>query len=179
MVLNNLKNSDFKKLVLDTSSFYSGYHLSCTDSQFYISSEILDEISCEQLNFDTSIKPLISITRIIVLDPSTKNKNIIKSVAQKSGDIFKMSNADLSIVSLAYQLNLPLVSNDYPIQNICSLMNIPVISLGVKEINQVRKWITICKTCGKSYSSQIFECYICGNKTTRRYKIQKSKKKFI
>ncbi|MGD1836769.1 MAG: NOB1 family endonuclease [Nitrososphaeraceae archaeon] len=175
--MNNLKNSDFKIFVLDTSSFYSGYHLSCTDSKFYISSEILNEVSCEQLNFETSIRPLILIGRITVLDSSSKHKNIIKSIARKSGDIFKLSNADLSIVSLAYQLKSPLVSSDYPIQNICTLLNIPIISIGVKEINQARKWVTICRTCGKSYSPQILECYICGNKTTRRYKNQRSKNK--
>ena len=59
---------------------------------------------------------LISSGVLVVQDPLIESINKIINTAHHSGDIKKLSKADISVLSLAYQLDKTLVSDDYSIQ---------------------------------------------------------------
>lgn len=107
---------------------------------------------------------------LITMEPSIQFISIVRNTAFRSGDIKHLSKADISIISLAYQLRYPLISDDYSVQNVSKILGLKIFSLGTAEISKIRKWTNFCKTCNKGYSPNISECRICGNKTRRRYK---------
>lgn len=104
------------------------------------------------------------------MEPSFQFVSSVRNTAFKSGDISHLTRADISIISLAYQLGYPLISDDYAVQNVSKIMGIKIFSLGTAEISNIRKWTNLCKTCNEWYPPNISECRICGNKTRRRYK---------
>jgi endoribonuclease Nob1 len=123
------------------------------------------------LNTSLTLDLLISSGVLVIQDPVIESINKIIDTAHHTGDIKKLSKADISILSLAYQMNKTLVSDDYSIQNVAKFLGIKTISLGNKGIVKLRKWKNFCKTCGKQYPPYIKECTICGNPTKRKYKI--------
>jgi rRNA maturation endonuclease Nob1 len=56
------------------------------------------------------------------------------------------------------------------VENVATLLNIPIKSIGTKGISKVRRWVTFCRACGKAYEPGIIECTLCGNKLRRRFK---------
>jgi endoribonuclease Nob1 len=163
-----LKNWDSDIFILDASAFYTGFYRSI-NLKFYTTTRIMNEIT-HILNTSLTLDLLISSGVLVVQDPLIESINKIITTAHHSGDIKKLSKADISILSLAYQLNETLVSDDYSIQNVAKFLKIKTISLGNKGIVKLRKWENFCKTCRKQYPSNIKECTICGNPTKRKYK---------
>jgi len=162
-----LKNWDSKIFVLDSSAFYAGFYRSI-NLKFYTTTNIMKEIK-HLVNSSLTLDLLISSGVLVVQDPLLESINKVINAAHFLGDIKKLSQADISVLSLAYQLNKTLVSDDYSIQNVAKFLKIKTISLGNKGIIKLRKWKNFCKTCNKQYSSNIKQCTICGNPTKRNY----------
>ena len=83
---------------------------------------------------------LISSGALVIQDPTKESVDKIINTANLLGDIKKLSQADISIVSLAYQLNRILVSDDYSVLNVSNFLKIKTISLGNDGIVTLRKW---------------------------------------
>ena len=163
-----MKNWDSDIFILDSSAFYTGFYRSI-NLKFYTTTSIMKEIK-HILNTSLTLDLLISSGVLVVQDPLIESINKIINTAHHSGDIKKLSKADISVLSLAYQLDKTLVSDDYSIQNVAKFLRIKTISLGNEGIAKLRKWENFCKTCRKQYPSNIKECTICGNPTKRKYK---------
>lgn len=163
-----MKNLASNIFILDSSAFYTGIYHSLY-SKFYTTTFILKEIK-HLLKSSITIDLLISSGALVIQDPTKESIDKIISTANLSGDIKKLSQADISIISLAYQLNKTLISDDYSVLNVSNLLKIKTISLGNRGIVTVRKWKNFCKTCNKQYAPTIQECEICGNATKRNYK---------
>ena len=163
-----MKNLASNIFILDSSAFYAGIYHSLY-SKFYTTTFILKEIK-HLLKSSITIDLLISSGALVIQDPTKESIDKIISTANLSGDIKKLSQADISIISLAYQLNRTLISDDYSVLNVSNLLKIKTISLGNRGIVTVRKWKNFCKTCNKQYAPTIQECEICGNATKRNYK---------
>ena len=163
-----MKNLASNIFILDSSAFYAGIYHSLY-SKFYTTTFILKEIK-HLLKSSITIDLLITSGALVIQDPTKESIDKIISTANLSGDIKKLSQADISIISLAYQLNRTLISDDYSVLNVSNLLKIKTISLGNRGIVTVRKWKNFCKTCNKQYAPTIQECEICGNATKRSYK---------
>lgn len=163
-----MKNWDSDIFILDSSAFYAGFYRSI-NLKFYTTTSIMKEIK-HILNTSLTLNLLISSGVLVIQDPLMESINKIINTAHHTGDIKKLSKADISILSLAYQLNKTLVSDDYSIQNVAKFLGIKTISLGNEGIVKIRKWKNFCKTCRKQYPPNIKECTICGNPTKRKYK---------
>ncbi len=163
-----MKNWDSDIFILDSSAFYAGFYRSI-NLKFYTTTSIMKEIK-HILNTSLTLDLLISSGVLVIQDPLIESINKIINTAHCSGDIKKLSKADISVLSLAYQLDKTLVSDDYSIQNVAKFLRMKTISLGNKGIAKLRKWENFCKTCRKQYPSNIKECTICGNPTKRKYK---------
>ena len=154
--------------ILDSSAFCAGFHRSL-NSKFYTTTSILQEIK-HILKSSLTLEILISSGVLVIQDPPKESIDKIINTANLLGDIKKLSQADISILSLAYKLNRILVSNDYSVLNVSNFLKIKTISLGNDGIVTLRKWKNFCKTCKKQYPPAIKECEICGNATKRNYK---------
>ena len=163
-----MKNLASNIFILDSSAFYAGFYRSLY-SKFYTTTFILQEIK-HLLKSSITLDFLISTGALVIQDPTKESVDKIIYTANISGDIKKLSHADISIISLAYQLSRTLISDDYSVLNVSNLLKIKTISLSNGGIVTLRKWKNFCKTCNKQYAPNIKECEICGNATKRNYK---------
>lgn len=164
-----MRNLDSSEFVLDASAFYAGTPF-LSSSKCYTTNLVLEEVIHIKKSY-SALEFLIDAGKLKVIDPDEQFLKKITEVARKTGDFSKLSSADLSILSLALQLKITLISDDYAIENIATLLRIPIKTMAAKGITKVRKWVTFCNTCGKAYSPDIRECTLCGNKLRRRFKI--------
>jgi rRNA maturation endonuclease Nob1 len=65
------------------------------------------------------------------------------------------------------------MTDDYAAANVATFMEIPVRSMSAKRIKEVRKWITYCSACGKTFGPDAKECSLCGNRLKRKYRKKK------
>jgi len=159
---------DSNIFILDSSAFYAGFYRSLY-SKFYTTTSILQEIK-HLLKSSITLDLLISSGALVVQDPTKESVDKIIYTANLLGDIKKLSQADISIISLAYQLNRILVSDDYSILIVSNFLKFKTISLGNDGIVMLRKWKNFCRTCIKQYRLTVKECESCGNATKRNYK---------
>jgi UPF0271 protein len=108
-----------------------------------------------------------------ILNPADNFTNAALEAAKKTGDSAKLSAADISILALAMQLEMTLISDDYAIGNVAPLLHVDVKSIGNRGATQARKWTSYCSACGRAFDSKTVECPLCGNRLKRRYRKRK------
>ena len=102
--------------------------------------------------------------------PSKKTVDKIKKIASKTGDITRLSNTDIELIALAYEIkkqkeNVVVLTDDYSIQNIAAYLDIKFENIGQRGITKKFKWISHCTGCGKKFKENINKCPICGSTT--------------
>jgi endoribonuclease Nob1 len=157
-------------MVLDAGAFYAGTLFLSSDEQMYTTSAVLDEVRHIKNKF-YALEALRDSGRLAIQDPEPNQIEIVHRAAAKTGDRSSLSEADVSILALALQLTMPLVTDDYAVANVAAVLNIQVMPATVgKEIRETRRWIYYCSGCSKSFSSGEKECPLCGNKLKRKFK---------
>lgn len=165
--MKNLDSRTESKFALDATAFYQGFHLhsSCT---CITTGLVFEEISHIQ-NKLSSLESLVLSKRIMIFEPTNNIVKLVKTVAKQTGDT-RLSDADISILALAKDYNVTLVTDDFGLCNLAKTMSIRLLNLGTKGIRETRKWTKFCGSCGRGYPSAISVCSICGNKLRVRYK---------
>jgi UPF0271 protein len=157
---------------VDAGAFYSGFVFQASSNQYCTTEEVFDEVKHIKRSHG-AIEALLESNILHILNPDRKSIEKATSAAIRSGDLPKLSGSDISIIALALQLGITLVTNDYAVANVAMFMNIPVNSLVGKGILRTRKWITYCSACGRAFQANVKECRLCGNKLRRKYKLVK------
>ena len=155
------------KFALDATAFYQGFHLH-SNSTCITTGLVFEEISHIQKMLSV-LESLILTERIMIVEPTEETLKMIKSSITQIGET-RLSNADISIIALAKEFNIPLVTDDFAICNLAKTLSIELLNLGTKGIKDSRKWIKFCKSCGKGYPSTQSVCSVCGNKLRIRFK---------
>jgi UPF0271 protein len=154
------------KYVLDTSAILSGKDLPA-DSELFSSPKIVDELKHGRMKrrLDFLIESGLKI-----LSPSEKSKEEIVSVAENTGDVARVSDADMEILALAKELKAILLTDDYSIQNIASKLGVEFKGISQEGITKTIKWRIRCKGCGRYWEKMHKMCPVCGSelKTTRK-----------
>lgn len=163
-----MQNLDSNKFVLDASAFYTGVPF-LSSAICYTTTLVFEEIRHIKKSYCV-LEALLDAGNLKVMEPEESFLAKVINIAKKTGDYFKLSSADISVLALALHLNLTLISDDYAVENVATLLNIPIKSIGTKGISKVRRWVTFCRACGKAYEPGIIECALCGNKLRRRFK---------
>ena len=105
---------------------------------------------------------------LTIKDPSPESKDVIRKIAEESGDLSRLSTADIDILSLAFELNKEgdyqaiILTDDYSIQNVASILNIAYLSFSQKGITKKFKWTYQCPGCKKQFTKTFKICPICG-----------------
>lgn len=165
--MKNLDSRTESKFALDATAFYQGFHLhsSCT---CITTGLVFEEISHIQ-NKLSSLESLVLSKRIMIFEPTNNIVKLVKTVAKQTGET-RLTEADLSILALAKDYNVTLVTDDFALCNLAKTMSIGLLNLGTKGIRETRKWTKFCSSCGRGYPSAKSVCSICGNKLRVRYK---------
>jgi len=153
------------KIVVDTSSILAGFQFDGT-REYFISPLAADEIKRGKKKEE--LDGLIERKTLKVLAPSLQTMDKVTVGAQESGDINRLSRADIEIVALALELNAVMISDDYSIQNLAKKMNISFLPFGKKAIREEFRWTYRCKGCGKFYEEEQPDCPICGSEVVMK-----------
>jgi UPF0271 protein len=151
--------------VLDATAFYAGMPFTSNDS-FMTTSAVYDEIQHIKIK-QGAIEMLQQTNRLQIRDPDEKFINIVKDTADKTGDNTTISKQDISIVALALENKIELITDDFAVTNVARQLKIQTLPLMTRGIDTIGKWISYCSMCGKEFSKEK-ECPICGNKLNRK-----------
>lgn len=155
-----------EELALDASAFYAGVAF-LSGAKCVTTSAVFDEIKHVKA---AALDALVHAGNLQVLDPDKKSIDAVAAAAKRTGDVAKLSIADISILALALERKATLASDDYAVANVAATLEVKVVASSGKGIRETRRYITYCSACGKAFSPTEQECPLCGNKLKRRYK---------
>lgn len=161
------------RLVLDATAFYAGVpYVGRTIS--YTTPLVLDEVRHGGVR-SAFINSLMESGWLVVVEPTKKSLELSRRSALKTGDMLKLSQADLSLLALAHEFKevgyeVELVSDDYSVENVAKTVGIGVKPVMTRGISKVVTWIVYCRGCGKVFKGPIFGnvCDVCGTQLSRK-----------
>ena len=141
--------------------------LTTAENTYFITPEIFDEIKHIKKNID-GLDLLLIAKKVIMMEAS--GENILK-VKKKEIDVGRicLSEADYSVIALAMQLNLPILSTDYSLANLAKHLALKVLTPGKKNFIQ-RSSIMYCSICKKIFTNHQDYCEDCGNRLINKRK---------
>lgn len=155
----NSGRSRKRTLVLDTSAILAGKP--SPDGVLYAPPGVVDEFgpggkSRRQLEYMLE-------AGLRVIPPSAAALGAAEEAATRTGDLPKLSEADLEVLALAKDVNGCVVTDDYAIQNVAATLKIPFEAINTAGITEVIHWQYKCRGCGKDYRELAKECIVCGS----------------
>lgn len=156
-----------KVFVLDTSAVISGLVPGIVDAEQVTVPEVLDEARdlCSRLELETAVLA----GKVKVIEPSKASLDEVSGKVKHTGDV--VSRTDLKLLALALDLKgkkAELVTDDYAIQNLASLLEIPYQRVAMPGIKEVLRWEAVCPACGSRYPPSAVRCLICGSELRRK-----------
>jgi UPF0271 protein len=169
-----INNQRRKIVVLDTSAFLAGFDPFSLGEEQVTVPEVEEEIKRNTL-IKTRFETAVESGRLRVKAPSEEAVTQAKVYACNVGDSFKLSQADMQLLSLALELKKQgyspqLVTDDYSIQNVAKQMGIEFVALATFGIKRLLEWIRYCPACHRKYpvDCTFKECQICGTELKRK-----------
>lgn len=148
--------------VLDTSAILSR-QFNLAGEGMIVPPSVVDEIRKGRLK-----AVLDSLEGVLkVMSPSEESLRKVRSKAEESGDLVELSDTDLDVLALANETGSTIISDDFDIQNVASMLSIPFMGAGLKGISQEVVWGYRCTGCRKRYSTKVSECIVCGHEVVR------------
>jgi endoribonuclease Nob1 len=158
------------KYALDAGAFYTGFVFLSSAYRYCTTQAVLDEVKHIKRSHG-AIEALLESNNLQILNLDTKSIKKVVAAARRTGDYTKLSEADISIIALALQMEIVLVTDDFAVANVATTLKIPVKSVASKGITHTRKWIAYCSACGRAFGPNAKECRLCGNRLRRKYKV--------
>jgi UPF0271 protein len=161
--------------ILDSSAFIFGFSMNPLNSS-YTTDEVIREVRKNPF-VRARIETFVSQGSIRIMSPPKDYLSRVSHIAKDTADLEVLSQTDLSILALSLYLKenvdieSTLVSDDYAIQNMASVLGIPFKSLSVRGITKEIKWVIYCPACRKVFeTSPGLICPICGHNVKRKPK---------
>ena len=157
--------------ILDASAFINGFE---PKGQFnFTVSEITDEV--KDLKSKILLDQAIEDGKIIIKEPKEEFIKELNEIISKSGDDLRLSEADKKLLALALDLrceneNIKVLTDDYSMQNVLKIMDIPYDSIITEGIKGVYNWVKTCEGCKKEFDADypFDDCEVCGSKVFKR-----------
>ncbi len=152
------------KVVLDTSALF-GLEQVPPDWEAFVTEGVLVEL---EKYHDRRAEHLIPLLKVSQATTGALSK--VKEAAKGTGDSSRLSKTDLDVLALALELKAAVVTDDYSIQNLASVLGIEFMTMNMKGITKVVRWNYLCTGCGKVFKESHPDCPVCGSplRTTRR-----------
>ena len=157
--------------VLDASAFINGFE---PKGQFnFTVSLITDEV--KDLKSKILLDQVIEEGKIIIKEPKDEFIKELNETISKSGDDLRLSEADKKLLALALDLkseneNIKVLTDDYSMQNVLKILEIPYGSIITEGIKGVYNWVKTCEGCKKEFDADypFDDCEVCGSKVFKR-----------
>lgn len=95
----------------------------------------------------------------------------VVEAAEKTGDIYKLSETDIKVLAKALEYGAVVVTDDYAVQNVAKNLGLKVERILQRGIKKEFKWIRVCRGCGRKTRSEI--CEVCGSETGLKRVVKK------
>ncbi|MBO7444554.1 MAG: ribonuclease VapC, partial [Methanobrevibacter sp.] len=136
-------------------------------------SEITDEV--KDLKSKILLDQAIEEGKIIIKEPKEEFIKELNETISKSGDDLRLSEADKKLLALALDLkceneNIKVLTDDYSMQNVLKIIDIPYDSIITEGIKGIYNWVKTCEGCKKEFDADypFDDCEICGSKVFKR-----------
>ncbi len=108
-------------------------------------------------------------THVRVMQPGAAAVDRVRGASEATGDAPRLSPTDRELLALALELGATLVTDDYSIQNLCRILQIPYEPILMPGIRETWHWSYRCTGCGRTWPVWHEECPVCGSavKTSR------------
>ena len=143
--------------VIDTAIFIQGIEVEGVTTP-----KVVEEVKDPQSRL--FLEGLISAGKVRVLVPLEESVKAVKKASKKTGELNELSDADIEILALAYELDGVIFTDDYNIQNIAKTLGIEFKTLK-RGIKRVIHWNYVCIGCGKRFKEMPPDgiCPDCGS----------------
>jgi len=166
-MVNRKKISIF---ILDTSAILSGKTINFDQDKVVTTPGVSNELQPGGKDYRTFL--FLQEKGLAINDPSKEAIKRIHQIATETGDMSRLSKADIEVLALALDINQNneaiIITDDYSIQNVANELKINFKSIVQNGITKSFKWTYRCSGCGKKFNENIKTCPICGalTKTT-------------
>jgi UPF0271 protein len=107
-----------------------------------------------------------------IREPKVDSIEDIRKNSEETGDLGVLSNIDLKILALAYEMQGIIVSDDFAIQNVALHMGVEFTSCSGNVIKELRKWKYRCSACRAEALEKMDSCLVCGSEKIFRFKVK-------
>lgn len=158
-----------KIYILDTSALVSGFVPDFSEFEQLTVPEVVEE--AQSLSVKLKLETAITLGQIKVEEPPEEVMDKVQEKVSETGD--KVSKTDVKILALALHLSEEgrepvIVSDDYAIQNLSTLLDLPYSRIAKPGITTVFKWKKECPACGRVYPADTRKCRVCGSILVRK-----------
>jgi len=161
-------------VILDSTSFYAGIPYTSV-SVYYTTDSVIKEVAHGDVK-RSIIESLAHTGRIKVLRPSDRYMRVADEAARRSGDRFRLSETDVTVLALGLELRdkglkVTVISDDHSVENLAKILGLNTASVLTSGIRKVVRWIVYCRGCGKVFKDSALKmCDVCGSPLKRRIK---------
>jgi UPF0271 protein len=164
-----------RTLVLDTSAVIAGLLQSGIDLKMYTTPSVIDE--ARGRGYSSFLRKEAQNARdLAVMEATPEIVNEVKARIKQLGESARLSDTDVSVISLAIYLrnegnsDVTIMSDDYSLQNVASSMGLMTKSSNTQGIAKRFEWAYYCPACFKSYHRPPKDmlCGLCGTKLKRK-----------
>ncbi|PSP64356.1 DNA-binding protein [Halobacteriales archaeon QH_8_67_36] len=147
--------------VLDSSAFINEYH---TDERIATIPLVKEELEGEAAyRFDA-----LEGSGMHLHIPEDDAVERIERAARETGDLAALSETDVRLVAAAFELDCPLVTDDYAMQNVAEKLDLRVEVIAREGISERRDWRFQCAGCGREFDENHDRCPVCGSDLSRK-----------
>jgi UPF0271 protein len=147
--------------VLDSSAFINEYH---TDERIATIPLVKEELEGEAAyRFDA-----LEGSGMHLHIPEDDTVERIERAARETGDLAELSETDIRLVAAAFELDCPLVTDDYAMQNVAEKLDVRVEVIAREGISETREWRFQCAGCGREFDENHDRCPVCGSSLSRK-----------
>ena len=160
--------------VIDTSALLSGKAIHIENAELISTPALEEEI--QPGGRDYRMFQYLREKGLTLRQPTSSSVATIKKTAKDTGDDQRLSSIDIGILALALEMKqtgvqTTLLTDDYSMQNIASILDINYQGISQKGIRRQYKWKSYCPGCHKTLEQSMDHCPICGSKT-KQYRVK-------
>ena len=156
--------------VLDASAFYAGVPFGMTDSQYYTTPMVYNEIKHIKKSHD-ALGALLETDRLKIREPDSESTKYAIKMARGTGDYPQLSKQDISVIALSVEMRGLTVTDDFAISNVMKNIGLEVSPVMTGGIRDVGRWIHYCPGCRADQggaAGDASRCTICGTRLKRK-----------
>ncbi|MCS6769565.1 MAG: NOB1 family endonuclease [Candidatus Caldarchaeum sp.] len=160
-----------KVYALDTRAFLS-VQLEPGPAELITVQEVVDEVLYGGLAPER-LATALARQVVKLKKPSQSSVERVKVAAASTGDLPRLSKADVNLLAAAFDAfsegaSVVVLSDDYSLQNTALKLGLEVAGLARQPVKELREWISKCVVCGKVYGRAVGDvCPSCGGEVVR------------